>query len=121
MRASIDATATPSAGGSLLADKEELHPYKQRLRVGAYEVYPGALSVRADGDPIRLKPKAMAVLVELARQPGVTLSRDELLDRVWKSTHVTPGVVGHAITALRRAFGDPLETPAYIETIPRIG
>jgi len=121
MRASIDATAAPRAGGSLLVDKEELHPYKQRFRIGAYEIDPGALSVRADGDPIRLKPKAMAVLVELARQPGVTLSRDELLDRVWKSTHVTPGVVGHAITALRRAFGDSLEAPTYIETIPRIG
>jgi len=44
-----------------------------------------------------------------------------LLDEVWGSVHVTPGVVGHAITALRRAFGDDLERPAYIETIPRIG
>ena len=121
MPASVHAAVTPRAGGPFLADNEELHPYKQRFRVGAYEIDPGALSVRADGDPVRLKPKAMAVLVELARQPGVTLPRDELLDRVWKSTHVTPGVVGHAITALRRAFDDPLEAPAYIETIPRIG
>src|SRR5690606_39656061 len=63
----------------------------------------------------------MGVLLALARAPGVTLSRDELLDEVWGSVHVTPGVVGHAITALRRAFGDDLERPAYIETIPRIG
>lgn len=119
--ASVQAAGTPRAGSPVLADNEGSHPYKQRFRVGAYEIDPGALSVRADGEPIRLKPKAMAVLVELARQPGVTLSRDELLDRVWKSTHVTPGVVGHAISALRRAFDDPLEAPAYIETIPRIG
>lgn len=95
--------------------------YKQHLRVGEFRVDPGALVVQADGEAVRLKPKAMAVLLELARQPGVTISRDELLDRVWESTYITPGVVGHAITALRRAFGDQLAQPTYIETIPRIG
>src|SRR5690606_25457241 len=64
---------------------------------------------------------AMGVLLALAREPGVTLSRDELLDQVWGSIHVTPGVVGHAITALRRAFGDDPAQPGYIETIPRVG
>jgi Tol biopolymer transport system component/DNA-binding winged helix-turn-helix (wHTH) protein len=95
--------------------------YKQHLRVGGFRVDPGALVVQSGDDTVRLKPKAMAVLLELARQPGITVSREELLDRVWESTYITPGVVGHAITALRRAFGDQLEQPAYIETIPRIG
>lgn len=95
--------------------------YKQRFRVGAFLIDPGALAVSGQGEDVRLKPKAMAVLVELARQPGVTVSRDELLDRVWGNTHITPGVVGHAITALRRAFGDTLDAPTYIETIPRTG
>lgn len=95
--------------------------HRQQLRVGAFHVDAGALQVEADGQATRLTPKAMGVLLALAREPGVTVSRDELLDRVWGSVHVTPGVVGHAITALRRAFGDDLERPAYIETIPRIG
>jgi Tol biopolymer transport system component/DNA-binding winged helix-turn-helix (wHTH) protein len=96
--------------------------YKQQLRIGDYVVDPGALSMQApQGDAVRVKPKAMAVLLELARQPGVTVSREELLDRVWQRSYVTPGVVAHAITALRRGFGDSIEQPAYIETIPRIG
>jgi Tol biopolymer transport system component/DNA-binding winged helix-turn-helix (wHTH) protein len=96
--------------------------YKQQLRIGTHVVDPGALSVQPpEGEPVRLKPKAMAVLLELARQPGITVSREELLDRVWERTYVTPGVVAHAITALRRAFGDAPGTPGYIETIPRIG
>lgn len=96
--------------------------HRQQLRVGDFRIDAGALLVEAaDGRTTRLTPKAMGVLLALAREPGVTLSRDELLDRVWGSIHVTPGVVGHAVTALRRAFGDDLERPAYIETIPRIG
>jgi Tol biopolymer transport system component/DNA-binding winged helix-turn-helix (wHTH) protein len=101
--------------------RDRSRDYKQQLRVGEFRVDPGALVVQSGEQAIRIKPKAMAVLLELARQPGITVSRDELLDRVWENTYITPGVVGHAITALRRAFGDPLEQPAYIETIPRIG
>ena len=95
--------------------------HRQQLRVGAFCVDAGALQVETNGQTQRLTPKAMGVLLALAREPGVTLSRDELLDQVWGSVHVTPGVVAHAITALRRAFGDDLERPSYIETIPRIG
>jgi Tol biopolymer transport system component/DNA-binding winged helix-turn-helix (wHTH) protein len=97
-------------------------PYKRQLRIGAHVVDPGGLSIQPpQGAAVRIKPKAMAVLLELARQPGITVPREELLDRVWERTYVTPGVVAHAITALRRAFGDTLDKPAYIETIPRIG
>ena len=95
--------------------------HRQQLSVGAFRVDAGALQVESNGETTRLKPKAMGVLLALAREPGVTKSRDELLDEVWGSVHVTPGVVGHAVTALRRAFGDNIESPTYIETIPRIG
>lgn len=96
--------------------------HRQQLRVGAFRIDAGALQAEAaDGQTTRLTPKAMGVLLALAREPGITLSRDELLDQVWGSIHVTPGVVGHAITALRRAFGDDPVQPAYIETIPRVG
>lgn len=95
--------------------------HRQHLSVGAFRVDAGALQVESNGRTTRLKPKAMGVLLALAREPGVTKSRDELLDEVWGSVHVTPGVVGHAVTALRRAFGDNIESPTYIETIPRIG
>lgn len=121
----LDAGIAPqvSALSEMQSDQglDRSRDYKQHLRVGEFRVDPGALVVQADGEAIRLKPKAMAVLLELARQPGITVSRDELLNRVWENTYITPGVVGHAITALRRAFGDQLAQPAYIETIPRIG
>lgn len=95
--------------------------HRQHLQVGAFRIDAGALQVASGGQTTRLKPKAMGVLLALARSPGITLSRDELLDEVWGSAHVTPGVVAHAVTALRRAFGDSVEQPTYIETIPRIG
>jgi DNA-binding response OmpR family regulator len=35
------------------------------------------------GEPLRLKPKEFELLVFLARHPGMVLSRDLLLERVW--------------------------------------
>ncbi|MEO6689259.1 MAG: winged helix-turn-helix domain-containing protein, partial [Dokdonella sp.] len=69
----------------------------------------------------KLTPRGAAVLVRLASSAGRTLSRDQLLDDVWKDTTPTPDVLTQAIKDLRRAFADDLHAPRYIETLPRLG
>jgi DNA-binding response OmpR family regulator len=39
--------------------------------------------VKRDGDPLRLKPKEYELLVFLARNQGIALERDQILERVW--------------------------------------
>ncbi|MDQ2991684.1 MAG: response regulator transcription factor [Candidatus Eremiobacteraeota bacterium] len=53
------------------------------LQFDRMEVDESAREVRVDGTPVRLKPREFALLLELARNPGVALSRDRLLERVW--------------------------------------
>jgi Tol biopolymer transport system component/DNA-binding winged helix-turn-helix (wHTH) protein len=72
------------------------------------------------GEP-RLTPKAAAVLLQLVRAAGRTLSRDELLNEVWKGTCPTPDVLTQAVKDLRRALGDDLHAPRFVETLPRLG
>lgn len=72
------------------------------------------------GEP-RLTPKAAAVLLQLARSAGRTLSRDDLLNEVWKGTCPTPDVLTQAVKDLRRALGDDLHAPRFVETLPRLG
>ena len=43
--------------------------------------------VRIDGEPVRMKPKEFDLLVFLARNRGIALSRDLILDRVWGWEH----------------------------------
>lgn len=43
--------------------------------------------VRLQGQPIRLKPKEYDLLVFLARNQGIALSRDLILERVWGWEH----------------------------------
>jgi DNA-binding winged helix-turn-helix (wHTH) protein/Tfp pilus assembly protein PilF len=68
-----------------------------------------------------LPPKAMEVLVCLATEAKETLTREELLDRVWGERCVSDEVLTHAITELRHALSDDPNNPTYIETIPKRG
>jgi Tol biopolymer transport system component/DNA-binding winged helix-turn-helix (wHTH) protein len=92
-----------------------------RLRIGEHVVDTGALRVVTRPELPRLTSKAVQVLVELVRDVGQTVTRDQLLDRVWTGRFPTPDVLTQAIKELRRALGDDSKPPQYIETIPKLG
>ena len=91
------------------------------LAVGEHVIDIDTLRVLTRNDATRLTPKAAAVLLQLARAAGRTLSRDDLLNEVWKGTCPTPDVLTQAVKDLRRALGDDLHAPRYVETLPRLG
>jgi two-component system response regulator ResD len=55
----------------------------QTLRFGRLEIDEGAREARVDGRDVGLKPREYSLLLALASSPGVALSRDTLLERVW--------------------------------------
>ena len=69
----------------------------------------------------RIDPRLISLLVTLAAEPGVVLTRDELLTRVWRDTFVNENSLSQAISRLRRALGDNHSDPRYIETVSRSG
>ena len=71
--------------------------------------------------PIRLNPKAFDVLRVLLEHPGELVSKDQLLDAVWKDTHVADGVLKVCMTEIRGALGDSATEPRFIETVHRRG
>jgi Tol biopolymer transport system component/DNA-binding winged helix-turn-helix (wHTH) protein len=75
------------------------------------------------GSEVRpLRHKAMALLVLLARHPGRTVTRDEIVDAVWDGNRfVAPKAINTAVWALRQALGDDLDAPRYVETIAKKG
>jgi len=82
---------------------------------------PDSFRVSKDGVPVRLEPKAFEVLVYLAERAGEVVTRQELLDNVWKGTFVTENALSRAVAQIRKALGDDLQTPRYIETVPTRG
>jgi TolB-like protein/Flp pilus assembly protein TadD len=91
------------------------------FRVGAWLVRPSLNTVSRNGASFHLQPKAMEVLVSLARQPGEVLPKDQLLETVWADTFVTDDVLIRSISELRRVFEDDAREPKVIQTIPKRG
>jgi len=58
-------------------------PGPQLLRFGRLEIDEAAREARIDGRNVGLKPREYALLLALAGNAGVALSRDTLLERVW--------------------------------------
>ena len=53
------------------------------LNFGRLEIDEAAREVRVDGRDVKLKPREFALLLALASNPGVALSRRTLLEKVW--------------------------------------
>jgi DNA-binding winged helix-turn-helix (wHTH) protein/tetratricopeptide (TPR) repeat protein len=70
---------------------------------------------------VLLKPKPFAILHHLVEHAGRLVTQDELLDEVWRDTHVQPEVLKRHIFDLRQVLGDDPKTPVYLETLPRRG
>lgn len=94
------------------------------FRLGPWRVLPDQYRIEPlEGTSAaqRLEPKGMKVLCALAGRPGQTLSREELLDRVWPGRIVVEEALSRCIAQLRAALGDEAKAPRFIETVPRLG
>lgn len=92
-----------------------------KVRFGAFELDEADARLRRDGRPVALAPKAFGVLCALARQPGVLVTKNALLDAVWGHQHVSESVLKTTISQVRAALADDASSPRYIETASRLG
>src|SRR5437868_1022388 len=71
--------------------------------------------------PVEIEPKAFAVLLQFLEHPQELLDRNRLLDAVWGHHHVAPATLNRIIAQLRRALGDDVANPRYIQTVHGLG
>ena len=89
--------------------------------VGDWHVDPVAGRITRQGVEHKIEPKAMTVLVCLARQQGQVVSREALEEQAWAGMVVGYDSLASAVIKLRKAFGDDSKNPRYIETVPKKG
>jgi DNA-binding winged helix-turn-helix (wHTH) protein len=93
----------------------------QRLCLQDRLVFPELNRIAWNGVAVHVEPKAIEVLLELAKHPGEVVSKASLLHSVWGGVHVCEEVVTNAVSLLRRALRDEARTPRIIQTIPKRG
>jgi TolB-like protein/DNA-binding winged helix-turn-helix (wHTH) protein len=92
-----------------------------RIKIGAW-IADSALNLLERGErSMRLEPRAMDVLMHLARRADAVSSVEELMTTVWKNVVVSDGSVYLAISQLRQALDDGGNGASYIETVPKRG
>ena len=78
------------------------------LKVADLVLDPGARTVHRAGVPIDLTPREFALLEYAMRNPGRTLSKEELLDHVWGAAYgADANVVQVYVGYLRRKIDEP--------------
>lgn len=53
---------------------------------------------------VSISPKALETLILLVEKKGEIVSRDELLEKVWKETFVEEGNINYTISLLRKTL-----------------
>ncbi len=95
---------------------------KQQLyEFGEFRLDPAAGELRRGAERVGLPPKVFEILCVLAESRGATVSKDELMQRVWADSFVEEANLTQNIYTLRRALGKTEENQNLIENVPRRG
>ena len=107
---------------SLRRTPEAAAPAPERLEIGAITVEIPQRRVVVRGRAITLSPKEFDLLRCLMSQPGVVLTRDDLLDRVWGPDFAgSPDTLNVHVRWLRTKVEEDPTRPAYIRTVHGVG
>jgi DNA-binding winged helix-turn-helix (wHTH) protein len=78
-------------------------------------------SLSVDGERVPIETKPLELLRALLIDAGNSVSKDELLDRIWPNVTVVEASLPTAVHKLRLALKDENRDPHIIETVPRVG
>src|SRR5271156_781356 len=99
----------------------KLIPVNNLYRFGQFVLDASRRTLSRADSPVSLTPKAFDVLLFLAQNPNRLVTKEELLEAVWRDTFVEEGNLTQYISHLRKALGDNSEDARLIVTIARKG
>jgi DNA-binding winged helix-turn-helix (wHTH) protein len=94
---------------------------RRAFHLGEWLVEPTLDRITRDGREVRLRPRAMDVLIVLSLSSGKLVTKNALLDEVWRTEYVGDHALTQVVAELRAALGDDARNPTFIENIPRRG
>src|SRR3954465_12234181 len=98
-----------------------------RYRFGRFELQPDERCLLESGKQVPLRPQAFDLLLVLVERAGHLLTKDELLNLVWRNVVVEENSLQAKISALRKVLGtDAITTVSgrgyrFIEPVEQCG
>lgn len=93
----------------------------QLYEFGRYRLDAESQVLFRDEQAVHLPPKAVELLSVLVERHGQVVSKEQLMNLLWRDTIVEESNLTQNVFLLRKAFGEDGDKRSYIETIPRRG
>jgi len=87
------------------------------LRFGAFALDEAGFALRRDGQPVAIEPRALKLLLHLARNRQRAVSHTELAAVLWPDRVVSDTSLKEAVNLARRAVGDSAAAQTVIATV----
>lgn len=94
---------------------------RMRYRFGAFELDAGRYELRHGSDRVHVEPRVLDLLFFLVRNRERVVSREELLDNVWKTRYIGESALSRCIMQARKAVMSGSDADAPIKTVHRRG
>jgi Tol biopolymer transport system component/DNA-binding winged helix-turn-helix (wHTH) protein len=91
------------------------------FRFGRFVAAADGSSLTSDGQPVHVTPCALRVLVALVEAEGRTVSKDDLLKKVWPNVFVEENNLARHVSTLRKTFHQLDPDVEYLMTVPGKG
>ncbi|MEO0372685.1 MAG: alpha/beta fold hydrolase [Pseudomonadota bacterium] len=88
---------------------------------GQCELDPERRVLRKDGRDVHVEPQVFDLLLALVNADGAVVTKDALVETVWRGLHVSDATISSRINAARTAVGDSGKAQAVIRTVPKVG
>src|SRR5215472_14669565 len=88
---------------------------------GSFQLVPTQRLLLDSGRSLRLGSRALEILITLVECAGETVSKDQLIGRVWPDTVVDEGALRVHVAAVRKALGDGRQGNRFIVSYPGRG
>jgi TolB-like protein/DNA-binding winged helix-turn-helix (wHTH) protein/cytochrome c-type biogenesis protein CcmH/NrfG len=80
-----------------------------------------ARGLTRDGNPVALEPQALQLLEFLVSRREGIVSKEDLIDEIWKGNVITDAALNTRIRSVRKALGDTAAASRFIKTYPKRG
>lgn len=95
----------------------------RQFRFGDFEIDVSRGRLRRGGQPVKIQPQPLRVLIALVERAGEVVSREELRQSIWDSVTFVEFDQGlnFCIRQIRVALGEDAANPVYLETVKKQG
>lgn len=90
-------------------------------RFGQFDLDPSLSHLCRDGQPIRIEPRAFALLCYLVEHRDRVVSKKELVGTVWNGEFVSDAALTTGLRTVRLAIGDTGREQRFVRTVHRRG